>query len=619
MDSARDYFNEVSQSREFIHRLTHLTSFLKQISTDLIPHNHSNFLEVHRALKIWSLFSSKNIRLDEGGIEESISIDTPLPKYHGYIEQAGPSQNDIKKFLLDERAIEENTNIDFIYINFSLGSHNGFIQTLKTLYHPLFSNQLFFPEFAYGLFYMAAIRADYSPIFLASDKKNGEKINFTTLLNNIKKHKDCKILYLDAKTTAGVFYTELELIEIIDVCKKHSIFLIYDISHLGLELHSSRRQLSITLICQQKNYFSYVILYTASKTYGLEKGRVGFCISDTRNKVRCEIDRQVSFAQKNSENNFLYFGLFPTQSLILANSLITLPHSYRKEFRKRICEKHSLNLAIMIAYIEGVNSENIAHNLRDTIKEIIPCEYHIGIKSISLITIPLGGFQLKIDLCTIIGKFFFHFQITSSETVYYLLSAFYNVVVLYGPQILDFSSTQLRLSFCSQEKILIGMSALFKFMSLITDAPIFIGENKEIFSFKIERQKNIIQVINKSRKDQELIDSIALLTIYKDNFLRLVRFKFFFINDKKIEELLSILVMKIQTCWRNTCHKKSKKDIITKKKFGLFGNIYESVFNNRETTLAFCIAGVSLAGLFICRKNLANLVNSCVLPRVQGP
>lgn len=253
---------------------------------------------------------------------------------------------------------------------------------------------------------MAAVKVGYSIRIADVDRLNDEKINLASLKLITIIYPESKVLYLDAKTVAGSYYTEDELKQIIKLCKKKNIFIIYDTTHLGLELQSEKQQLTITYLCQQEDHTAYAVLYTASKTYGLELGRVGFCVSCENFKVADRKGNFASFYEKFEETIFDYIGAIPVHSLFLANELINTTLEFRKKFREKLKLKHKNNLLLLIAYINGIDDACISSD-NDFLKENLPQEYHAKTTDINIVKIPDGGIQIKVDISCLIGKYFF--------------------------------------------------------------------------------------------------------------------------------------------------------------------------------------------------------------------
>jgi hypothetical protein len=459
--------------------LYNLSKIIKQHANSLVP-NLNNVAEdlLRRSSDLWYKFFARGIMLSTGGVEKSFvnledfSRYPLLQSFNGYMNEEShlANQETIKTFFIEENLISKENKQENLVFSFCLGSHEGIMRVLRCIYNEKYNNGLFFPMGSYGLIATSAMDlkpVGYKVALVQTDRINGEKILIRDLKNVSLKQSSFKTLFIDIKTIAGNIYATEELEEIVVYCKENHIFLIADTAHINMEFLPQFKFPNLLQIFQKYNFVNYVVAWTGSKTYGLERGRVGFILMDRQNQILSIKELESGFGQ--------VFGTISDLPQVVAQELILSSYAARCNFLREANKKHYYNMNLMLAYLEGINSKNIDLVLLQDIQTEIPMMYWGGIPELKLIFKPKAGIQLKVDMSNLHDKYFGNIRMISSEFFCYCLNAFKGVVTLHSFQIMDPSGFSLRLSFSIKEDVHKGMQKIFQFVKSLSPDP---QENK---------------------------------------------------------------------------------------------------------------------------------------------
>ncbi len=531
----------------------------------LIPIIYNMANDMERTRRLWYSYFKEGVNLANGGVEDSILTTADIAKdndnlygFNMYRSDRSSStsfpDDSVKKFLLEENLLSSQTNMTDISTTFCFGSHEGFTRLARCIYSAK-NTGMIYPSGGYGFLACAAATMKPTPysVYLANiDRDNGEKILVSDLERLVKEHPKAKTLYLEAKTTCGAVYKKEELEEIIKVCKAYNIFFILDTAHLNMEFSKGSSFPDITVICQEQNYRNFAILYTASKTYGFERARVGWIIVSNPN-LSAKMSRDLY--RVNGSAGDLYFEA--------AKKLMHHPVEERMRFISNNIEKHKLNMNIMIAYIEGVNSENIDQEFKEQVKLEIPTKYHDGIRGLKIVYKPEGGIQMKVDMSELQNKYFLNIRMFNSEIFYYTLNKMTNVVALHSYQIMDCNGLGMRLSFSIRDDIHKGMRRINDFVQTLCSEPSqnkFMPDVELAESFIFPTQQELEKKIVTSREEAKKLDPDKLLIEYKTNVTNIIR-PFFYIrlSDQQLMEAVDLAALKIQSQWKAYLQNKNIK------------------------------------------------------------
>ena len=415
-----------------------------------------------------AFLSATDVRRSDGDVDRAAIIQKNLDEYNLYRTDRPEStklpQDKLKEFLTDEGLISSSSNLDKIFVEFSLGSHEAFTRLLRCIRHDEKNTGLLYPVGGYGLLVRAAATVEvgkYNVCLVQADREHGEKILLSSLEKEAARHTRAKTLYLESKTMCGAIYSREELNDIVKFCKENDMFFILDSAHANMEFDPSKKFPDLASICQEHDYNQYAQIFTGSKTYGLERGRVGFLIlgdKDLAKKFYGEFSKTI--------------GSMSDGPIELASALISSKPEERQKFRDERLQYHEHNMNLLIAYVEGIDSPNVDGRMKEEIRKEIPPEYQNGIEGMKLIYRPDGGIQLKVDMSGLCEKYFGNIKMINSEIFSYALHAATDVVTLHSYQLMDELGNAMRLSFSVREDVHQGMKLMHDFVhEALRDSP----------------------------------------------------------------------------------------------------------------------------------------------------
>jgi aspartate/methionine/tyrosine aminotransferase len=457
-------------------RLAKLSKFIKNQASKLLP-NLDDLVTDHgqRVGPLWFMNFSKGVPLSSGGVEDcfinliEIKNNPNLRDFNMYRSDRGSvflSQEAMKKFLFEEKAIKTTVYLKNLYISFCLGSHEGVMRIARCIYKKNINDGMLFPVNSYGLLASAVASmkpANYTVKLIKTHKKLGGKISLESLKELLQKNPSTRTLFLELKTLAGATYTAGELRDIVKICKEFSVFLIADATHINMEFNEKHAFADISTISLQEGFHEFAGVYTASKTYGLERARVGFMVFSKQLKASAPYTIEVDLYRMIGASFDLPFEV--------ANMLLTASLEDRGKFITANKEKLRFNMNIMIAYIEGVNSNKLDSDLIDKIRIAIPASYHAGIKGLRLFYKPEGGMHLIVNTSRLQEKYLANIRMFNSEIFCYALNMMAEVVTLHAFCILDPKGFSMRLSFPNVIDVHKGMQKIHEFVKMLTDQP----------------------------------------------------------------------------------------------------------------------------------------------------
>jgi aspartate/methionine/tyrosine aminotransferase len=429
-----------------------------------------------RAARLWYTYASKGILLSAGGVTSSIIPtraffeSTPnLHTFNMYRSDRGSvfiQPNSIKQFLTEEGAISNQTDSKQLGFSFSLGCHEGIMRVARCIYDRVKNNGVFFPESCYGLLATALSMMEpwaYQVKLVGVDKKRGNKLSIQCLQTYIKSHPTSKVLIIELKTMAGAVYDDEEIKEVIGFCKQHGIFLIADATHWNMEFDRKHKMPDVAGLCQKLQFDEFVVVYTCSKTYGLERGKIAFMVFSRNIKT---------ISQKTIDvDMYRIIGAGFDLPFELSEKLMKLPFSQRREYQQQAAVQHRINMNVMIAYIEGIHSAKIDSDLKQYLSSEIETQYHNGIDGLSVLYKPEGGIHLIIDMSQLRHHYIANIIIWNSEIFCYAVNMFAKIVTLHSYCIQDPEGFTLRLSFPFLKDIHAGMKKLSGFRVHLKEQP----------------------------------------------------------------------------------------------------------------------------------------------------
>lgn len=452
-----------------------LSDFIKKEAKNMLPNTQDLAMDLSlRSARLWIEYFSQGINLSTGGVSMSFikpnqvmgrqSLKT-FNIYQNYVE-TNLSQADLQKYFIEEGLLEHSNDRSDLHISFSLGSHEGIMRVARCIYRRNTNEGMFLATSCYGLLAMALRTMEpvnYLIKFIDIDRVNGEKILLHDLKEQVLKHTNIKSLFIELKTMAGSVYSSSEFLEIVAFCKESRLFLIIDVTHIHMEFNPNQRFPDVYNLCQQSDYHDFVIVYTGSKTYGLERARVGFLLLDKRS--------QSLNPQSLDDDLSRTLGTLPDMPLEVAYSLVHSRVEDRKAHLFALTEQLRNNMNLMLAYLEGVNSPKIDPDLRANLERKLPDRYKNGIAGLKVLYKPEGGMALKVDTYELRRKYFTNILIYNSEIFCYVLNKISGVVTLHSYCLMDPKGFGIRLSFPIERDIHQGMQRIHDFVEMLTDNP----------------------------------------------------------------------------------------------------------------------------------------------------
>lgn len=467
-----------SQQRRHLGKLFLLSTVLKKEVSNLTPLLWDlPRLDMNRTSILWNYYFNRGVFLSAGGAAESFiksdwfTENKNLTGFNKYRSDRSESfeikENDIKNFLLQENALTESAQLNDLRFSFSLGSHEGAMRVARCIYDTEKNNGIFCMLGSYG--FLAASAAVMKPVpynvrLVNIDRNNGEKIVLSDLERLVRKFPGTKTLFLELKTTCGAVYTEHEIKKIVSFCKKHGIFILADAAHINMHYYQGAELPDIVGICLELNFHDFAVVYTGSKTYGLERARVGFVVTSRHASIPdFWVKMEIDFYRVNGS-----MGDTPYEvTRVLFNSPV--------EARRNFCVNAALtlqyNMNLMMAYIEGVDSPNIDPHLRQAITDEILPEYRGGMPGVTVVYKPHGGVQLKVNMSGLQHKFLGNIRMSSSEIFGYALNKMAHVVTLNSYQIMDPEGFGMRLAYSIKHDVHQGMMAMHDFIQTLSNYP----------------------------------------------------------------------------------------------------------------------------------------------------
>ena len=468
--------NHQYEFTKFDRNLQQLSKAILQEAKFMVPQSQDFAKDLsNRVARLWYTHFSKGILLSSGGVEESFikvkdwSSHQNLRTFNVYRSDRENSvfftQDMMKKFLVEENIIS-NVQSSNLFASFSLGSHEGIMRIARCIYKIDVNEEIFFSSTCYGL--LATALAHMEPVnykvhLIDIDRKNGEKILLSDFKKLSEKYPKAKTLCLELKTIAGAIYTREELKEIISFCKKNEIFLIADATHYNMEFKKNSRITNVTELCLQLDYHEFSVVYTGSKTYGLERARIGFMVFSEKIK---------STSTKIIDTDlYRVIGAGFDLPFEVAALLIKSPVTARQKYLVNCNEKHRFNMNLMLAYVQGTDSSKIDEDLKSIIHAEIEPNYRGGIKGLRVVYKPEGGIHMKIDTSGLKNKYIANIKMLNSEIFCYALNKIGGVVTLHSYCILDPQGYGMRLTFSAKKDVHEGMKAMHNFVKMLSGYP----------------------------------------------------------------------------------------------------------------------------------------------------
>ncbi|MCB1827743.1 MAG: aminotransferase class I/II-fold pyridoxal phosphate-dependent enzyme, partial [Coxiellaceae bacterium] len=497
---------------------------LKQLS-DIIINDTKQFIpkpydfagDVARFLRLWYTYFSTGIFLSTGGVNQSFVTLEDLKgnenttSYNMYrsdrIQQYVIKSADIIKFLREENMISDSTNSKQLVGCFALGTHEGYSRLMRCIRRNQ-NRELLFPTGSYGPFAMLAANmkpVGYKVTLIRKRANSGEKIDIDHLETLTWQRKHAKTLYLDLRTVAGAVYSHQEVKKIIAICKAANIFIVLDMAHANMEFYDNARFPDVFSLLQQANHHQYAVLYSTSKTFGLERARLGFVVFSATHKNDLVGTFQRDLYRVIGAGNDIPFEV--------ARVLFESPITKRMEFHHALRDYHYYNMHLQIAYLEGIDSPTIDSRLRQQLRQDIPFSYHQGISTLNIVFIPENGLQMKVSMQALSQHYLANLRMFNAEMFTYALQKCHAVIVLPAVAFCDSDPFLMRISFSDRQSIHSGMQGITHFVRSLNSTPSF---NKYMPSI-VNAESYILDKPKKSYATTPIEDASSLYQNYIKN------------------------------------------------------------------------------------------------------
>ena len=565
--------------------LESLSAMIINESKNLYPHKLNLTKDIERSDPLWRYNTRGGIMLSSGGVRDSLVKPQEIAQLMMGLESCNENfdeeedikkafedtalnsgfntyRNDIKSatvfsskqiidFCEEDEIISPTSNKEDLSAIFCFGSHEGFSRLARCIYSEE-NKEMIYSVGGYGLLARAVSTTKPTPynVHLAEiDRNNGEKILLEDLKRIATQNPNAKTLYLEAKTMCGGIYNEEELDEIIKFCKSRDIFLIYDTAHANMEFDPKNKFPDITAICQKYNHEKFATIITGSKTYGLERARLGFVVTggEFGKKLSKEMVRDGSRTH----------GSYGDLSYEVAKKMMEKPVEQRRNFLNENREQNCFNMNLMIGYIEGINSPKIDERFREKIASQIPPECQNGLEGIKLVYKPDGGIQLKINMADLQNKYLTNIRMFNAEIFSYALQKMAGVSTLHSYQVMDPEGFGMRLSFAIEKDVHAGTRAIHGFVKTLTDEPThnpFMPPNvlaeDLIFPSQAERERRVVVA------KQEMVDPIKIVEVANQNMKKMIPKFMKYLPEESMNNAVKI----IQKNWRKHLQRNKEKE-----------------------------------------------------------
>lgn len=237
-------------------------------------------------------------------------------------------------------------------------------------------------------------------------------------------------VHLNPHNPTGVVYSQKDkslLLEISNICRKASVFIIDDLAYSGLEY--DRHNLAMPICSLEGHFNNTITLYTLSKAYGLAGLRSGMVIA---NEIVISLIRDRVFQASDS------LSILQSSAMATIFSPDKSVQKAREKYSSYITKEYYERYIFIKSIIAGVNilnesEKNILENIIKENKLSIDMDKSMnGIKDVKIILEPESGFFILLDLSKLLGKSYKGFKIWNDKTLLQFLYTSSNIKLLTG-------------------------------------------------------------------------------------------------------------------------------------------------------------------------------------------
>ncbi|MEA4894537.1 MAG: pyridoxal phosphate-dependent aminotransferase [Oscillospiraceae bacterium] len=177
----------------------------------------------------------------------------------------------LRKAIASRMKIDFNLDYDYTQITVASGAKHSVYMALVALLNP--GDEVILPAPYWVSYYEMINLTGGRQVVIEAGEEQNFKISPTQLENAISAKTKALILNNPSNPT-GMLYTRSELEAIVDICKKHDIYIIADEIYYGL-VYDNKEFVSIATLSQDA-YNRTVIINGVSKSYAMTGWRIGY-------------------------------------------------------------------------------------------------------------------------------------------------------------------------------------------------------------------------------------------------------------------------------------------------------------------------------------------------------
>lgn len=184
---------------------------------------------------------------------------------------------DLRKAIATRMRIDFDLDYDFTQITVASGAKHSVYIALLAILNP--GDEVILPAPYWVSYYEMIHLAGGTPIIVNAGEEQHFKITPEQLESAMCQHTKAIILNNPSNPT-GMLYSRSELEEIVEICKKHDIYIISDEIYSGL-VYDNKEFVSIATLSQDA-YERTIIINGVSKSYAMTGWRIGYAAANPK-------------------------------------------------------------------------------------------------------------------------------------------------------------------------------------------------------------------------------------------------------------------------------------------------------------------------------------------------
>lgn len=228
----------------------------------------------------------------------------------------------------------------------------------------------------------------------------------------------------------GIVYSQKDkplLLEIANICRDAGVFIIDDLAYSGLEY--DRENVSLPLNSLEGHFDNTISLYTLSKAYGLAGLRSGMIVA---NAIVSSFIRDRIFQSSDS------LSILQSAAMSAVFKTDSKSMKAREDYFSYITKEYYNRYTFVKAIVCGVSS--LRKDEQEILKKILhknnfegdTLSIMSGINDVTIVTEPMSGFFILLDLTKLRGKNYRGFKVVDDKTLLQFLYTSRNIKILTG-------------------------------------------------------------------------------------------------------------------------------------------------------------------------------------------